>query len=254
MKLGVLTILLLISSAAEAQQHEADTFQPPRAYEAQRYEAGWNKNPFTLKTAPAVVESVSFAKDLAIGAYYGDSTNPTITIVNTKTNERIRLTQDKPAANGMKLSSFQLGSTRIEVVAEVTLGSETASIRCNDSYLRQMAATEMAKAPAAQQQMRQGPGAQQRVQLPPLPSQPFNGAPAPGIAPSTAQAASIPQGQTGFVPPGGARGAVPQLSVAGAPSGTAPLAAQGVGGNSAPTTPERRRLIGPPLNSGAISQ
>jgi hypothetical protein len=265
LKLGRFIILLWLAGSAYAQQQEAATFLPPRAHEAQRYEAGWNKNPFTLKTAPQVMESVSFAKDLTIGTYYGDAADPTIIIVNTKTNERIRLKQDQPAANGMKLSTVKFGTSRKDVIAEVTLGSETAPIRYNDSYVKQMAAGEMTKAPANQHQ----PGAQQRFQQPQTPAQPVNGAP-PGTPPSTAQTASLPPGQTGFVAPGGARGgapggppggmaggprtALPQMSATGAQPGAAPLVSQAGSGDNAPPVPPRRRFFTPALNGAAISQ
>ncbi len=260
-------IALLIMAGAACAQEEL-TFQPPQPHDVQRYEAGWNKNPFTLKTAPPVVESVSFARDLATATYYGDSADPTIIVVNTKTNERIRLKQDQPAANGMILSGVKLGTSRKDVVAEVTLGTETASVRYNDSYVKQMAAAEMTQAPAIQQQLqqqqqqqqnRQQLGPQQKVLMPQTPVLPSKGAP-PGSAPSTAQAASPYPGQPGFVPPAGTRNAVAQLSATspaspvGAPSGSAPLALQTTSVNTSAPVPVRRRLIAPALNAGAISQ
>ncbi len=121
---GGLIVLLLLMAVRACAQQEATLFQPPVPHDVQRYEAGWNKNPFTLKTVAPLVEQVSFAVDLTICTYFGDSADPTIIIANTKTNERISLKQGQPAANGMKLSSVKLGTSRKDVVAQVTLGTE----------------------------------------------------------------------------------------------------------------------------------
>ena len=185
MKYGGLPILLFLMAGLAYAQQEAMSFQPPVPHDVQRYEAGWNKNPFTLKTVAPVVDQISFALDLTIGTYFGDSKDPTIIIVNTKTNERISLKQGQPAANGMKLSSVKLGSSRKDVVAEVTLGTETATIRYNDSYVKQMAAAEMSKAPQMQQS-RQQPGAPLQIPLPQNPSQPGK-ATAPTAVSATAE-------------------------------------------------------------------
>ena len=245
MKLGALIILLLLMAVRAYAQQEAVIFQPPVPHDVQRYEAGWNKNPFTLKTVAPVVEQVSFAADLTIGTYFGDSADPTIIIVNTKTNERISLKQGQPAANGMKLSSVKLGTSRKDMVAQVTLGTETAAIRYNDSYVKQMAAAEMSKAPPMQQPHQQ-PGAQLKIPTPQNPSQPGRGS-APGTAPSTAQAAPINLGQPGFVPPSGTFNAV------NSPPST-PLVSQSADAQGAPLVPVRRRMVGPSLNSPVISQ
>lgn len=239
MKNGGLLILLIMTGSAHAQQ-AAVIFQPPVLHDLQRYEAGWNKNPFTLKTVPQVVESVSFARDLAIGTYYGDSTDPTIIIVNTKTNERIPLKQNQPSANGMKLGKVTLGAGRKDVVAEVTLATEKAAIRYDDSYVKQIAAAEMTKAPAPQQQTRPQTGTPSSIRLPQTPSP-------PGTTPATAQTAPVAPGQPGFVPPSGTRHAVNPLP-------STPLVSQSTGVNGAPPVPVRRRLIGPALNTTTISQ
>lgn len=174
-----MTVIVCFCCIAGAE--DAELFTAPRGYPVGRYEAGWSKNPFTLKTAP-VVENAQFAKDLAIGAYYGDTANPTIVIVNTKTNERIRLKKGQPAPNGMKLDKVQFGSGRKDLVVDVTLGSETSEIRYNDGYVKQMASAETVGQPSAvQRQVRQSqmvpqqPGAPVRTPMPQLPVQPGAG-------------------------------------------------------------------------------
>ena len=259
----------------------ADTtvFTAPKVYPVERYEAGWSKNPFTLKTAPVVVENAPFAKDLAIGTYYGDAEDPTVVIVNTKTNERIRLKKGQPAANGMKLDNVKLGSSRKDIAAEVTLGAETSEIRYNDSYLKQVAAAETTKAPATQQQlqqqqMRQPSGAPPlRVPMPQPPVQPGSAAP-PGTVRVGAspvlpgQQGSVPQpalAQLGVSQPGAVDLAVtpaantaggnPNLTVSiGTQPGTvpsSPLVSQAGNPNAVPV-PVRRRLITPAANDATI--
>ena len=253
MKQGGLIILLLLMAGPARAQQEATLFQPPVPYDVQRYEAGWNKNPFTLKTAAPVVEQASFAADLTIGTYFGDSADPTIVIVNTKTNERTSLKQGRPAANGMKLSSVNLGASRKDVLAQVTLGTETADIRYNDTYVKQMAAAETTKAPPMQQSIQ--PGGQLKIPTPQNPSQPGRVSPpggAPATAPPPAQAtAPINPGRPGFVPPP-VNGRAPLNAVNPPPAPS--LVSQSAAVQGASPVPVRRRLISPSLNSPVISQ
>lgn len=247
---SLIIILLLMAGPARAQQ-EAMLFQPPVPHDVQRYEAGWNKNPFTLKTVAPVTEQASFAADLTIGTYFGDSADPTIIIVNTKTNERTSLRQGRPAANGMKLSSVKLGASRKDLLAQVTLGTETADIRYNDTYVKQMAAAETTKAPSMQPSTQQ-PGSQLKIPTPQNnPSQPGRGS-APGAAPTTTPAtaqatAPINSGRPGFVPPPGT------LNTASPPPSPS-LVSQSAAGQDASPVPVRRRLISPSLNTPVISQ
>lgn len=247
------TMILLLTMVASARaQQDAPIFQPPQAYDVHRYEAGWNKNPFTLKTVAPVVETESFARDLAIGTYYGDSANPTIIVVNTKTNERTSLRQDQPSASGMNLRSVSLGSSRKDVVAEITLGSETASIRYNDSYVKQMASAEMTKAPAAAQQSRQPPGTPSKFppsQHPSPPSRAAYAAPPPVTALTGA-----PSGRPGYVRPSGTRNAASPREAAGGAPPAAPSSTQPAGANTASPLPTRRRLVSPVFNTMSLPQ
>ena len=254
----VLLIISVLLAPGIGSAQDAAVFTPPTKYPVDRYEAGWNKNPFTLKTAPAVVESASFAKELVIGAYYGDASNPTVVLINTKTQERIRLKKAQPASNGMKLESVNLGGARKENFAEVTLGSETSKIHFDDTYLRQMAAAEAAKAPPGQGQPRP----------PPMPT---NGQPPPGqppgqrtiiptpIAPTTAQAAPGARQQQQQQLPGSGRpfstGATPPMpGRLTAAAGGANNLPGGVVQSGSPPSPDaqiatgRRRLILPETN------
>ena len=197
-RVALIAVLCLWVSGAVCAD-EPGVFAAPKAYPIERYEAGWNKNPFTLKTAPTVVEQDSFAKDLAIGAYYGDAKDPSVVVVNIKTGERITLKKKHPAANGMQLKNIQLGTSRKEIVAEVTLGAQTSEVRYNDDYLKQIAGAEAARVPPGQQPGMQG---QQRPGAPPPPGGQQPRMPLPGTAAATPRVTlpPLPQGNPGRAP------------------------------------------------------
>ncbi len=141
-----------MASAQEPVQEQApeaaqpETFEVPKAYPLDRYEAGWNKNPFTLKTAPTVVDQDSFAKDLAIGSYFGDAKDPTVVVVNTKTGKRTSLRKSQPEGkDGMQLKELKIGSSRKDAVAEVTMGGQTAEVKFDNDYLKQVAGADAAR-------------------------------------------------------------------------------------------------------------
>ncbi|MGV3660270.1 MAG: hypothetical protein ACO1TE_08790 [Prosthecobacter sp.] len=275
---------LLATAAASglAQAQEPAVFTPPQAYPVDRYEAAWGKNPFTLKTAPAVVENISFAKDLAIGSHYGDKANPTIVIVNTKTHQRTPLKQGATATNGMKLVSVKLGATRKDTTVEVVLGSETTELKYDMEYLSQMAAAGGGAgkpAPGTPINPNQRPGA-----VPGMPMQPGmqqrpmpNGAPkiqlpnaAPGGRP-VGVSSNMQQQQRGGMgmPMVGGGGGNFNASVAPSTDGTninltlnpagspgqvnGPLVSD-VNNPNAPPVPVRRRLISAPTNEQVLPQ
>jgi hypothetical protein len=125
----------------------AEDFTPPQAYPVSRYEAGWQKNPFTLKTAPPAVQKESFAKDLVLGSVYkiGDSTK--VVVVNTKTRARTPLLDDIADPSGMKVKSVHLENTTKETYAELELGADSAVVRYDEAFQKQMAAQQMQQMP-----------------------------------------------------------------------------------------------------------
>ncbi len=161
--------LFLLAHAGMAWSEEPAVFTPPQAYPAERYETGWNKNPFTLKTVAPMAVQDSFARDLAIGSYYGAADNPTVVVVNTKTHERILLRKDKPAPDGMRLKEVHLTSTRSQCQVEVVQGTAVAVLTYNPEFLNQYAASEASRAAATKAST--APAAK-GVRLPPLPVPP----------------------------------------------------------------------------------
>lgn len=140
-------VLLCLIGGGQLPAQVSPVFTPPTAYEIQRYESGWRKNPFTLKTAPAAATGASFALDIAVAGISGDSANPTITLVNVKTHERFRLKTGGTAGNGMSVVRVRRGMTHKETVVEVSLGEEIKEIHYDDSYLRRVAAAGRPSAP-----------------------------------------------------------------------------------------------------------
>lgn len=119
----------------------AEPWAPPTPFPEQRYENGWRKNPFTLKTAPVAIQRESFAKNLALGSMYDDVDGVTsVVIVNTKTRERSRLRGQEPAANGMRVEESVIADTRRDSYAVVVMGGEKATLRYDEAFLKQMAA------------------------------------------------------------------------------------------------------------------
>lgn len=253
-------LLLMLPCASLLAQQEPEAFVPPAAYPLDRYEAGWNKNPFTLKTAPVVAASASFAADLAIGSYYGDADNPTVVIVNTKTNKRIPLKKGVADSSGMKLNSIVYGSSRKDVTADVSLGPETATLHFNDSYTKQIASAESAKAPAAPQ-----PGLQGQQTRPPQGGNPAgqNQRPVVPVPPLPNQgAAAQPPGVTGMQ--GGAQAPFAQPAF---PAGQQPIngasrvaqtspqpSTTGQPSTPVPAVPPRIRVVAPVTNQPALAQ
>jgi hypothetical protein len=237
-----LTFLTLLISCASLIAQEGAAFVAPQPYPVSRYEAGWNKNPFTLKTAPVVAASASFAADLAIGSYYGDAENPTVDVVNTKTGERTRLKKDKPAPNGMKLVEVTIGTGRKEVSVNVTLGKEVATLQFNESYLKQVAGS----AAAAKAAQGKTPAQTQARQLP-------NGA--PGGVPLPGMLASPPATPGIAQTPGQAQRAVPNQALRLPLPGVVATQAPALPGSQqapagSPSVPNRIRVVGAAAPTG----
>lgn len=269
------------SAPAQDQVPVVDTaaaaFIPPQAYPMDRYESTWSKNPFTLKTAPAAVETISFAKDLALISHFGEKSNPTMVIVNTKTHERTRLKKGETAPNGLKLIDFKLGETRKETTVEVVLGSETTELKYNPEYMSQVASagggaakqgpgavtpgTQLAPGqrpaimpgmnPGIQQQQQRGmPNGGQNIQLP---SRIGPGARPAGVSSNAIQQQAVPTG----VAMGGGNSINANVNGVNINLPAAPVqnpGGQGSGplvsdvNSNAPAVPVRRRLISAPVN------
>ncbi|MCF7787467.1 MAG: hypothetical protein K9N47_15160 [Prosthecobacter sp.] len=260
---GLLYLTVFGSVGADAEE-ASPVFIAPEAYSLGRYEAGWNKNPFTLKTLPVVAAQDSFAKDLAIAAYYGDSEDPTVVVVNTKTGERTKLKKTQASASGMQLKSVTLGSGRKDIAAEVTLGTETSELRFNVEYTKQVAAAETTQTPAGQPPSARQSGAPVQVKPPALPRLPFQASKAggPSALPQPRIPVSFPSSPQGkpvaavagrpMMPatgatavgsnPGSSNPRMPPTN-AGQPVSSTPVVVTGT-----PARPSRRRLVVPPTS------
>lgn len=184
-------VFTMAGSLAWSQEHAA--FQPPKGYAVERYETGWNKNPFTLKTAPVSVPQASFAKDLAIASIYGDRRNPTVSVVNVKTHERFLLKAGRPSAHGIELKEASVGLGRKDTVIRVSMGAELCEVRYDNGYLMQLAASAGGRTDPATLQLRQQTMQQQ-------PGQPTTPSPTTPQQQSLARGRSPIPGAAGFAP------------------------------------------------------
>ncbi len=172
----------------------ATPFTEPQAHPVNRYEAGWKKNPFTLKTAPVAVNKESFAKDLALAGWRQAGDDTTVILVNIKTREYSRLKNQEPATDGTKVKAAHLMDRRADTFVELERNSETAVVRYDESFLHQMAAQGAAAKPNHQMAMRgqNNPG----MKLPSAPMTQPQKVSAPNNTPG-----GIPGAQPGVAPP-----------------------------------------------------
>lgn len=125
-----------VSSLPAVENASAAAFEPPKKYGAERYMAGWERNPFAIPTPPTAPPPVeSQFKDLAIKSIYGPKDSPIFSLVNTKTHERMRVSMEKPTKDGVELKSFSLAENRRETTIEVAKGSETATLKYATDYV-----------------------------------------------------------------------------------------------------------------------
>jgi len=196
----ILSAIFLIICAARGAALSAP-FTEPKAHPISRYEAGWQKNPFTLKTAPVAVQKESFAKDLALAGWRQAGDDSIVILVNTKTREYTRLKNKEPAADGTKVKTAHLADRRSDTYVELERNNETASVRFDESYLKTMAAQQAAPAK---------PNPQVAMRAPNIPGQGpapgMNVNPATAVRPATGTAPNItppgiPSSRPSIVPP-----------------------------------------------------
>lgn len=124
-------------------------FTPAETYPIGHYREIWNKNPFTLKTAPSVLKKESFAKDLVLGSMvqYGDEM--LVVIVNTKTRERIQLVSGLLTPDGMRIKSANLQDNRADSSVEIEFNGDMAVLRYDEAFQKQLASSSKAMSSVA---------------------------------------------------------------------------------------------------------
>ncbi len=149
MKTAAIILIVTATSLCAVENVSKGGFEPPKKYGLERYETEWSRNPFSVPTPPtAPVAAVSAFKDMAIAAIYGQKDKPTIYTVNIATKKRTRLPIDKPNAEGVSLKSFSIMPSRKDTTIEVTMGTETATLHYDETYMKG-AADGQARAPGA---------------------------------------------------------------------------------------------------------
>ncbi len=149
MKTAAIILIVTATSLSAVENVSKGGFAPPKKYGLERYEAEWSRNPFSVPTPPtAPVAAVSAFKDMAIAAIYGQKDKPTIYMVNIATKKRTRLPIDKPSEDGVSLKSFSIMPSRKDTTIEVTMGTETATLHYDETYMKG-AADGQARGPGA---------------------------------------------------------------------------------------------------------
>lgn len=147
-------VLMIVSGHAQSENHPS--FTPPHPYSLSRYEASWEKNPFTLKTTPAVEQRAPFAEHLVIASVYGNLADPTVVLANVNTHERIRLQTSRANGSNIQLVRLHRGNgKRDDMLAIVSMGAETSEIRYGTDYLKQVSASGSARPAQSVLQKRQ---------------------------------------------------------------------------------------------------
>ncbi len=142
----IISAILLTFSAARGAVSIAP-FTEPQALPISRYEAGWEKNPFTLKTSPIAVTKESFAKDIAIAGWRQAGDDNIVILVNTKTREYSRLKNQEPGEGGTIVKTAHLQDRHADTFVELERNGETAVVRYDESFLKQMGAQGAAARP-----------------------------------------------------------------------------------------------------------
>lgn len=181
MKMMSNLLLLVLATGAGAS---AAPFAEPKPHPISRYEAGWEKNPFTLKTAPPAIIKESFAKDLALAGLLRAGDDVIVRLVNTKTRDITRLKNNEPGPGGIRVKSAHFEGRQGDMFVELERDKETpVVVRFDEAFIRQMGAQVGAGKPGVN---------------PPLPGRPL--APAGALQtspPSTAAPATLSPNITG---------------------------------------------------------
>lgn len=145
-KVLVISNLLLLAGMALAREEAI-----PQAYPVERYAPLWNKSPFALSSA-AVPEAppAGFADNLALTGVLKIGDEVLVSVVDKITKERQMLSA-KAESQGIWVEQLDLSTAEPDQLT-VTLkkGAESAVLRYDMDYLRQVAAVSApAAAPAA---------------------------------------------------------------------------------------------------------
>ncbi len=215
--MNTLMLAVLLTSVALSSASGSDVFTPPKSYPASRYEPGWQKNPFTLKAAPPVMQKENFANDLTLAGIRQSGADTTVILANKKTREYIRLKNAEPSLTGIKVRAVHPLGKRMDTYVELDNGADTAIVRFDESFLQQMAAQNTSPMPLAQANVK-------------MPAQPRPVLPLPGVNQPNITAGGVTA--PNIIPQQPAQLKLPPL-----PTGAA-------GANTQPNipTPQRRRI------------
>ena len=127
---AALTIGINVGVSGEVDEDGPSSLDPPR-YSFQRYETIWaERSPFALREEPVPPppEDPKITKDYALVGYYTRDGIIRVTVINTKTKERLYLEKGKPALDGFQFVSLQRGNTYKDTVVNVVKNGHKGTI------------------------------------------------------------------------------------------------------------------------------
>jgi hypothetical protein len=105
----------------------------PRPYEVERYSAAWQKNPFLRVTKVSLQTREVWAADWMLNGMAEFDGKTFVTLVNSRTGEKRRLTSNDSPGAEMRLVRAHFSRTSSEAFVEVQKGGETAILKYSGS-------------------------------------------------------------------------------------------------------------------------
>lgn len=114
---------------------EALANQPviPKAYQANRYESAWEKNPFLLKTKGPEIQTTSWAQDWALAGMFNNGGRIRVSLVNKQTGEYKNITSFGDPDPEFRLVEANFDRDRSEAFVKVAKGSDEQVLKYDDN-------------------------------------------------------------------------------------------------------------------------
>lgn len=121
--------------AAEPAPPAAEEEGPaiPMAYDASRYDAIWDKNPFTRKVAAITQAKVDWGQDWALASMSKYSGKIRVSIRNKQTNEIKRIYDEAKEGDEFRLVKANFHRSRREASAVIAKGTEEATLKYDEN-------------------------------------------------------------------------------------------------------------------------
>ncbi len=144
-------------SALPADEEDGPAIPIP--FDISRYDSTWEKNPFLLKTAPVVQQTVNWGQDWALASMSKYSGKIRISIRNKQTNEVKRIYNEPKEGDEFRLVEANFNRSRKEASAKIAKGNEEAELKYDENVAPVTVNNTMRPAGGVQTQPTGNPGA-----------------------------------------------------------------------------------------------